>query len=75
MYANTIASFFIITHDIEEDMEIDELCTNPMETTLIVMGCCLNEKSAPPSIPTILLSPSVGVIGLRPRTLAKKPKS
>jgi hypothetical protein len=55
MYANTIASLFIVTHDIEEDMEINEPCTNPIETTLIVMGCCLNEKSTPPSIPTICL--------------------
>jgi hypothetical protein len=75
MYANTIAYFFIITHDIKEDMKIDEPCTNLIETTLIVMGCCLNEKSTPPSIPTILPSSSVGVIGLRLRTLAKKPKS
>jgi hypothetical protein len=38
------------------------------------MGCCLNEKSTPPSIPTILPSSSVGVIGLKLRTSAKKPK-
>jgi hypothetical protein len=65
MYANTTTFLFIITHEIEEDMEIDEPCTDPIETTLIVMGCCLNEKSTPPSIPTILPSSSVGVVGLR----------
>jgi hypothetical protein len=65
MYVNTIASYFTITHDIEKDMEIDELCTHPIETTLVVMGCCLNEKSTPPSIPTILPSSSVTIIGLK----------
>jgi hypothetical protein len=30
MEANTTASFFTITHDIQEDMDIDEPCTNPI---------------------------------------------
>ncbi len=46
----------------------------PIETTLVVMECCLNEKSIPPSIPTILPSSSVGFGGLKLRTLSRKPK-
>ncbi len=42
--------------DIEEDMDIDEPCIDPIETTLLVMDCCLNEKSTPTSIPTFLPS-------------------
>ncbi len=56
-------------------MEIDESCTNQLETTLVVMECCLNEKSTPPSIPTILPSSNVGVRGLRLQMLVRKPKS
>ncbi len=37
MEANTIASFFTLTYDIEKNMEIDELCTDPTETTLVGM--------------------------------------
>ncbi len=66
---------FTITHDIEEDMEIDKPCFDPIETTLIVMECCLHEKSTPPSIPIIMPSSSVGVGGLRLWALTKKPKS
>jgi hypothetical protein len=75
MEANTIASFFTITHDIQEDMDIDEPCTNLIEITLVVMECCLNEKSTPPSIPTILPSSSACVGGLRLQALVRKPKS
>ncbi len=72
--ANT-TSLFIITHDIEENMEIDESCTDQLETTLVVTECFLNEKSTPPSIPTILPSSNVGVRGLRLQMLVRKPKS
>ncbi len=75
MEANTIASFFTITHGIQKDMDIDEPCTNPIEITFVVMECCLNEKSTPPSIPTILPSSSACVGGLRLQALVKKPKS
>ncbi len=75
MEANTTISLFIITHDIEKNMEIDKSCTDPLKTTLVVMECCLNEKSTPPSIPTILLSSNVGVGDLRLQTLVRKPKS
>ncbi len=64
MEANTTTSFFTVTHDIEEDMEIDKPCFDPIETTLVVMECCLHEKSTPPSIPIILPS-SAGVGGLK----------
>jgi hypothetical protein len=42
--ANTIIYLFPTTFDIEKGMEIDEACTNPTMTTLIVMEGCLNEK-------------------------------
>jgi hypothetical protein len=75
MEENTTTSFFTITHDIREDMDIDEPCTNPIEITLVVMECCLNEKSTPPSIPSILPSSNACVSGLRLQALARKPKS
>jgi len=56
-------------------MEIGKPCTNLTKATLVVMECCLNEKSIPPSIPTILPSSSLGVGGMRLRALARKPKS
>jgi hypothetical protein len=56
-------------------MDIDESYTNPTKTTLLVMECCLNEKSTPISIPTFLPFSSVGVGGLKLQTLAKKQKS
>jgi hypothetical protein len=37
MEDNIIASFFTVTHDIEKDMEIDEPCIDPIETTLVGM--------------------------------------
>jgi len=43
--ASTIISLFLTTFNIEEDMEIDEVYTNPTVTTLIVMEGCSNEKS------------------------------
>jgi hypothetical protein len=55
-------------------MEIDESCIDQLETTLVVMECFLNEKSTPPSIPTILPSSNVGVHGLRLQMLIRKPK-
>jgi len=57
--------FITVTHDIEEDMEIDEPCFDPTKTTIVVMECCLHEKSTPPSIPIILPFSSAGVGGLR----------
>jgi hypothetical protein len=42
---------------------------------LLVVECCLNEKSTPTSIPTFLLSWSVGVGGLKLRPLTRKQKS
>jgi hypothetical protein len=33
MEANTTSFLLIVTHDIEEDMEIDELCIDLIETT------------------------------------------
>jgi hypothetical protein len=42
-------------------MQIDDSCTNPPETTLVIIKFCLNEKSTPPSIPTILLYSNAGV--------------
>ncbi len=75
MEANTTNSLFVITHDIEENMEIDKSCTNPPETTLFVMECFLNEKSTPPSIPTILVFSNAGVGGLKLQMLVRKPKS
>jgi hypothetical protein len=56
-------------------MEINKSCTDPPKTTLVVMECCRNEKSTPPSIPTILPSSNVSVGGMRLQTLVKKPKS
>ncbi len=56
-------------------MQIDESCIDPLETTLVVMECCLNEKSTPPSIQTILISSNVGVGGLKLRILRRKRKS
>ncbi len=35
--AITIAPLFTITHDIEKDIEIDEPCIDPIETTLVGM--------------------------------------
>jgi len=61
MEADTIASLFTITHDIPKDMDIDEPCTNPAKITSVIMECCINEKSTPPSIPTILPSSSACV--------------
>jgi len=65
MEANTTASFFTVTHDIEKDMEIDEPCFDSTKMTLVVMECYLHEKSTPPSIPIILPSSNAGVGGLR----------
>jgi len=65
MEANTTTSFFTVTHDIEEDMKIDEPCFDSTEMTLVVMECYLHEKSTPPLITIILPSSSVGVSGLR----------
>jgi hypothetical protein len=45
MEADTIASLFTITHDIPEDMDIDEPCTNPTEITSVIVECCINEKA------------------------------
>jgi hypothetical protein len=42
-------------------MDIDEPCTNPAKITSVIMECCINEKSTPPSIPTILPSSSACV--------------
>jgi hypothetical protein len=75
MEANTTASFFTVTHDIEINMEIDEPCFDSIEMTLVVMECYLHEKTTPPSIPIILPSLSVGVDGLRLWALIRKPKS
>jgi hypothetical protein len=65
MEANTTIFLFIVTHDIEKDMEIDEPCIDPTKKTLVVMECRINEKSTPPSIPTILPSSSASVGCLR----------
>jgi hypothetical protein len=56
MEANITFSLFITTLNIEEDMDIDETYINLIETTLLVMECCLNEESTPTSIPTFLPS-------------------
>jgi hypothetical protein len=32
MEANTTTFLLMVTHNIEEDMEIDEPCTNPIKT-------------------------------------------
>jgi hypothetical protein len=50
MEANITFSLFITNLNIEEDMDIDEPCINLIETTLLVMECCLNEESTPTSI-------------------------
>jgi len=42
MEANTTASFFIVTHDIEKDMEIDKPCFDSTKMTLVVMECYLH---------------------------------
>jgi hypothetical protein len=56
MEANITFSLFIAMFDFEEYMDIDEPYIDPIETTLLVVECCLNEKSTPTSIPTFLLS-------------------
>jgi hypothetical protein len=38
---------------------------DPIKIMLVFMECYINEKSTPPSIPTILHSSSVSVGGLR----------
>jgi hypothetical protein len=64
METNTIIFLFTITHDIEEDMEIDKPCTNPTKTTLVVMECCLMKNQRHHQFQQFCLLSSVGVSGI-----------
>jgi hypothetical protein len=56
-------------------MEIHEPCINPIETTLVVMECCLMKNQHHHQSYQFCLLSSVGVGGPRVQVLARKPKS